>query len=102
MSSAAETRSPNADKLMSTMRRHGRLSVKRLLARYGPDAAVRNIMQEQIGFCLHRNDTQLQPKLRSLGRTLIHERPKTLRPPDRTFLNSDAIAERFRPDEKRR
>ena len=39
--------------------RHGRLSVKRLLARYGPDASLRDIMHEQIGSCPHPNDTQL-------------------------------------------
>ena len=41
--------------------RHGmwRLSVKRLMARYGPDASIRDMMHEQIGACLHRNDTQI-------------------------------------------
>jgi len=29
--------------------RHGRLSVQRLMARYGPDASIRDIMHEQIG-----------------------------------------------------
>jgi hypothetical protein len=42
--------------------RHGRLSVKRLLARYGPDAAIGPIMRDQIGACLHRNDTQIQTR----------------------------------------
>jgi hypothetical protein len=31
--------------------RHGRLSVKRLLAEYGGDASLRDIMQAQIGEC---------------------------------------------------
>jgi len=39
--------------------RHGCLSVKRLLARYGPDAAMGPIMHEQISSCPHRNDTQI-------------------------------------------
>ena len=39
--------------------RHGRLSVNRLLAEWGPDASLRDIMHEQIGSCPHRNDTQL-------------------------------------------
>ena len=42
--------------------RHGRLSVARLMARYGPDASIRDIMHEQIGFSPHRNDTQLYPR----------------------------------------
>ena len=39
--------------------RHGRLSVKRLLCSYGPDASIRDIMREQIGPCPRRNDMQL-------------------------------------------
>jgi hypothetical protein len=42
--------------------RHGRLSVQRLLARYGPDAAMGHVMREQIGSCPHRNDAQLQTR----------------------------------------
>jgi hypothetical protein len=40
--------------------RHGRLSVARLLAQYGPAVAVRHIMQAQIGTCPNRNNAQLQ------------------------------------------
>ena len=40
--------------------RHGRLSVARLLAQYGPDAVVRDIMQAQIGACPNRDNAQLQ------------------------------------------
>ena len=40
--------------------RHGRLSVQRLLAQYGADAALRDIMQTQIGQCPHRDSAQLQ------------------------------------------
>jgi len=39
--------------------RHGRLSVARLLAEWGADASIRDIMHKQIGSCPHRNDTQL-------------------------------------------
>ena len=35
----------------SRCHRHGRLSVNRLMARYGPDESVRQIMQAQIGEC---------------------------------------------------
>jgi len=38
--------------------RHGRLSVKRLLAQYGPDESVRTVMQAQIGECPHRDNIQ--------------------------------------------
>ena len=37
------------------------LSVNRLLARYGPEASIRDIMHQQIGACPHRNYTQLYP-----------------------------------------
>ena len=40
--------------------RHGRLAVARLLAQYGPDAALRDIMQAQIGACPNRDNAQLQ------------------------------------------
>ena len=39
--------------------RHGRLSVKQLLAEWGADASISDIMREQIGACPHRDDTQL-------------------------------------------
>jgi hypothetical protein len=42
--------------------RHGHLSVKRLLARYGPDAAMGTVMREQIGSCTHRDDAQIQTR----------------------------------------
>jgi len=35
-------------------------SVKRLMARYGPDASIMDIMREQIGSCPHRNPTLAQ------------------------------------------
>jgi len=34
--------------------RHGRLSVKRLLAEWGLDASLRDIMHEQTGSCPHK------------------------------------------------
>jgi hypothetical protein len=40
--------------------RHGRLSVKRLLAQYGPDVAVGHIMRAQIGECPNRDSSQIQ------------------------------------------
>ena len=39
--------------------RHGRLSVQRLLAEWGADAALRDIMREQIGSCPHKDDAQI-------------------------------------------
>ena len=39
--------------------RHGRLSVRRLLAEWGSDASIRDIMHEQIGSCPHRDDAQI-------------------------------------------
>jgi len=39
--------------------RHGRLSVKRPLAQWGPDASLRAIMREQIGSCPHKDDAQI-------------------------------------------
>jgi len=39
--------------------RHGRLSVARLLAEWGPDASLRDIMHEQIGSCAHQDDSQI-------------------------------------------
>jgi len=39
--------------------RHGRLPVARLLAEWGADASLGDIMHEQIGSCPHRNGTQL-------------------------------------------
>jgi hypothetical protein len=40
--------------------RHGRLSVARLLAQFGPEAAMRDIMQAQVGACPNRSNAQLQ------------------------------------------
>jgi hypothetical protein len=40
--------------------RHGRLSVKRLLAQYGPDVAVGHIMRAQIGECQNRDSSQIK------------------------------------------
>jgi hypothetical protein len=40
----------------SRCERHGRLLVNRLLARYGPDASLRDIIHEQIDSCPHRDD----------------------------------------------
>ena len=51
--------------------RHGRLSVNRPLARYGPDASLRDIMHEQIGSCPHRNDTQLYTRCNPYCPTLV-------------------------------
>ena len=47
--------------------RHGRLSVRRLLASYAPDASIRDIMREQIDSCPHRDDTQVIYPLRPVG-----------------------------------
>ncbi len=38
--------------------RHGRLSVKRLIAQHGPDATVRQIMRAQIGDCPKKDSQQ--------------------------------------------
>jgi hypothetical protein len=43
-----------------TMLEIGRLSVVRLLAQYGPDATMRDIMRAQSGACPNRDDAQLQ------------------------------------------
>ena len=51
--------------------RHGRLSVSRLMARYGPDASIHDIMREQIGSCPHRNDTQLYTRCYPYCPTLV-------------------------------
>ena len=40
--------------------RQGSLSVRRLLAQYGPAVAMRDIMQAQIGACPNRHTAQLQ------------------------------------------
>ena len=37
--------------------RHGRLSMKRLLAQYGPDVSLRDIMPDQISDCPNRDST---------------------------------------------
>jgi len=55
----------------SRCERHGRLSVKRMMARYGPDASLRDIMHEQIGSCPHRNDTQLYTRCDPYCATLV-------------------------------
>ena len=39
--------------------RHGRLLIKRLLAEWGPDTSIRDIMRERIGNCPHRDDAQI-------------------------------------------
>jgi len=39
--------------------RRGRLSVARLLAEWGADASIRDIMRSQIGNCPHRDDAQI-------------------------------------------
>jgi len=51
--------------------RHGRLSVQRLLAEWGADASIRDIMHEQIGSCPHRNDTQLYTRCDPYCPTLV-------------------------------
>jgi len=43
--------------------RHGRLSVARLLAEWGADASLLDIMREQIGSCPHRDDAQIYTRL---------------------------------------
>jgi hypothetical protein len=40
--------------------RHGRLSVARLLAEFGPDAAVGEVMHVQVGNCPNRDSVQIQ------------------------------------------
>ena len=42
--------------------RHGRRSVKRLIAEHGPDASVRDIMRDQIGECPNRDSSQIQTR----------------------------------------
>jgi len=44
---------------------------RRLLARYGPDASLRDIMHEQIGACPHRNDTQIYTRCDPYCPTLV-------------------------------
>ena len=45
--------------------------MNRLLARYGPEASIRDIMHEQIGSCPHRNDTQLYTRCDPYCPTLV-------------------------------
>jgi hypothetical protein len=40
--------------------RHGRLNVARLLAEFGQDARMRDVMRAQVGDCLKRDDAQIQ------------------------------------------
>ena len=51
--------------------RHGRLSVARLMAEWGADASLRDIMHEQIGSCPHRNDTQIYTRCDPFCPTLV-------------------------------
>jgi len=51
--------------------RQGRLSVQRLLAEWGPDAWLRDIMHEQVGSCPHRNDTQIYTRCDPYSPTLV-------------------------------
>jgi len=51
--------------------RHGRLSVQRLMARYGPDASLRDIMHEQIGSCPHKDDAQIYTRCDPYCPTLV-------------------------------
>ena len=51
--------------------RHGRLSVDRLLAEWGADASLRDIMHEQIGSCPHRNDAQIYTRRDPYCPTLV-------------------------------
>jgi len=51
--------------------RHGRLSVKRLLAEWGPDASIRDIMHAQIGSCAHKDDSQIYTRCDPYCPTLV-------------------------------
>ena len=48
-----------------------RLSVQRLLDKWGPDASLRDIMHEQIGNCPHRNDAQIYTRCDPYCPTLV-------------------------------
>jgi hypothetical protein len=50
--------------------RRGRLSVKRLLAEWGADASLRDIMREQIGDCPKRDATQIYERCDAFSPTL--------------------------------
>jgi len=45
--------------------------VKRLMAQYGADASIADIMREQIGNCPHRNDTQIYTRCDPYCPTLV-------------------------------
>ena len=56
--------------------RHGRLSVARLLAEHGPDAAMGHVLHAQVGDCPNKDSGQIQnrcdpycPDLAQLFRT---------------------------------
>ena len=55
--------------------RHGRLSVKRLLADWGAEASLRDIMREQIGNCPHRDDAQIYTRCKEVSSHKIFCRP---------------------------
>jgi hypothetical protein len=40
--------------------RHGRLSVARLMAEHGPNAAMGHVMRAQVGDCQNRDSAQIQ------------------------------------------
>jgi len=62
----------------SRCERHGRLSVARLLAEWGPDASLRDIMHEQIGSCAHKDDSQIYTRCDPYCPTLV----ELFAPPD--------------------
>ena len=45
--------------------------MQRLLAEWGADASLRDIMHEQIGACPHRDDTQLYTRCDPYCPTLV-------------------------------
>ena len=51
--------------------RRGCPSVKRLLAEWGADASLRDIMREQIGSCPHRDDVQIYTRCEPYLPTLL-------------------------------